>query len=145
MELEIIIKSILGLVVILAILISLLLYKPSTKKKQVVKQQPAIKKKVEKTDLNTLKNRLKNKNNTTKDLADILNLIIQNHIKIPPKKGYKQSPKFNTYMDIIFTICRHKNTTKDLILNFDKNLEKANPEYKIEINKALTKGLNLRF
>ena len=53
-------------------------------------------------------------------------------------------PDFDIYMDILFTICRHPNTTKNLILDFDKELERLNPEYKPEINNALAKGLNSR-
>jgi hypothetical protein len=47
-------------------------------------------------------------------------------------------------MDILFAICRHPNTNKDIIINFDKELEHLNPEYKKEINEAIAKGLNSR-
>jgi len=144
MGLEVIIQSILGLVVILAILLFLLFYKPSKKTNIVVKAKPIVKAKAKKVDLESLKNDLKNKKNSAKDLQNILDLITKDYINIPPKKGHKQAPEFNIYMDIIFTICRHQNTTKEIILNFDKHLEKANPAYKTDISKALTKGLNLR-
>jgi len=60
------------------------------------------------------------------------------------KLGLRTHPDFDTYMDILFTICRHPNTNKDIIIKFDKELSRLNPEYKKEINEAITKGLNSR-
>jgi len=53
-------------------------------------------------------------------------------------------PDFDIYMEILFTICRHPNTNKDIVIKFDRELGRLNPEYKKEINEAITKGLNSR-
>ena len=60
------------------------------------------------------------------------------------KLGLRAHPDFDIYMDILFTICRHPNANKDLIIKFDRELEELNSEYKKEINDAITKGLNSR-
>jgi hypothetical protein len=41
-------------------------------------------------------------------------------------------------------LCHHTNTKKDIILKFDRELEKRNPEYKLELEDSLTKGLDTR-
>ncbi len=53
-------------------------------------------------------------------------------------------PDFENYSEILFTISRHKHINKDILIKFDKELERRNPEYKKEINEALMKGLNSR-
>ena len=60
------------------------------------------------------------------------------------KLGIRAHPESDVYMDIIFKLCRHKNTNKNIILAFMKQLEKSNPEYKKEINDAMMRGLNSR-
>ena len=87
---------------------------------------------------------IKNKNSSTQELQEALDLIIKYHGKIHPKLGMRAHPDFDIYADIIFRICRHPSTTKEVIINFDRSLEKLNPDYNKEINDALTKGLNSR-
>jgi len=47
-------------------------------------------------------------------------------------------------MNILFAICLHPNTNKNIILSFNKELVRLNPKYKVEINGAISKGLNSR-
>jgi hypothetical protein len=58
--------------------------------------------------------------------------------------GVRAHKDFDIYMDVLFTLCRHPNTNTDLIINFDKELARLNPDYKQEINNAISKGLNSR-
>ncbi|WP_457746879.1 hypothetical protein [Sulfurimonas sp.] len=144
MDVVVLVKSIVGLMIVLGILIFVLFYTPSKRKK---KKEKSIQKNVKKRpemDFTRLLAIIKNKKSSTQELEEALDLIIKYHGKIHPKLGIRAHPEFDIYADILFRICRHPNTTKELIINFDRSLEKLNPDYNKEINDALTKGLNSR-
>lgn len=157
METEFIIKVIIGLIVVLAVLIFLLFLEPNKDEKSKQKHRPAaeIKKEVKEeskkeedssvnTDLFHLVNIIKNRRSNADTLSEALELVIKHHGKVHKKLGLRPHPDFDTYIDILFTICRHPNANKDMIITFDRELEKLNPEYKKEINEAIAKGLNSR-
>jgi len=154
METGLIIKSIMGLIAILAVLIFLLFlepYKGSKNKKtaSVIKKPTSNSKtKTQSTtpnrDLESLVKIIKNKRASADEIGDALDLIIKYHGIVHKKLGIRSHPDFDIYMEILFTICRHPNATKDLIIKFDKEFERLNPEYKQDINDAITKGLNSR-
>jgi len=142
-DITLLVESGMGLLVILTILIYFFFF--SSKKKKVVKK--SIKKEPQPKKNNDFKHLIsiiKNKKSTTKELKEALELVIKYHGTIHKKLGLRTHPEFDIYMDIIFTICRHPNTSKDIIIMFDKELELKNPDYKPEINSALAKGLNSR-
>jgi len=142
MEASLLIQSIAGLVVILAILIFLLLKpKVSVKAKSI---NIKLEEEKEKTDLESLRHIIRNRLSTEKELFRAVELVLKHHGKIPGKLGLRLNPQFDSYMEIIITLCRHPHTSKDIILKFDKELTRLNPEYKSEINEAVTKGLNSR-
>jgi len=156
-ETEFIIKAIIGLIVVLAILIFLLFLEPSKEEKIQQKSAPVaeVKKEIEEkpkkeeepsvnTDLFHLVNVIKNKRSNADTLSEALELIIKHHGKVHKKLGLRPHPDFDTYIDILFTICRHPNANKDMIIIFDRELERLNPDYKKEINEAIAKGLNSR-
>lgn len=146
MDIVLLIKSIMGLVVILGILIAFFLYTPSAKKKEPKKQKRYTQesKPKPKHELKDLLEVIRNKHSTTEQLAEALDAVIKYHGHIHPKLGIRAHPDFDIYSEILLRICRHPNTTKDIIIKFDKELEKRNPEYVREINDSLTKGLNSR-
>jgi len=145
MEITPLLQSIFGLVAILAILIFLLFLPSGKKKKEKSAKNPTTpQREAQKTDLPYLRSIVKNKKSTTKELEQALELVIRHHGNIHPKLGARPHPDFDIYMDLLFTICRHPNSSKDIIINFDKDLCRLNPEYKKEINEAITKGLNSR-
>lgn len=146
MEITLLIKSIVGLIVFLAILLYLLLIPSKKPKVQTVqkKQSPRDESGAMKTDKESLRAIIKNKDTSAKDLVQALDLILKHHGRIHKKLGERSHPEFDYYMDILFTICRHKNTNKDIIISFDKKLEQLNPNYKKDINEAIAKGLNSR-
>jgi len=154
MEVLLYIKSLLGLVVILSILLFFFFYSFDTKKnrKKIVEKklepkkvkQEVLVKKISNFELPYLQSIIKNKNSDAQTLKEALEAIIQYHGKIHPKLGLRLHPDFDIYKDIIFTLCRHPNTNKDLIIYFDKNLSTLNPEYKSSINDTLTMGLDSR-
>ena len=144
MDIVLLIKSGMGLVVILAVLVFFLFYSAKKKKEKIIKQKEPVKAKVEKArTFDSLRAVLVNDKSTSKDLKDALDEIIKNYGKIS-KSGKSSKSDFDAYMGIIFNICRHPNTTKHIILDFDKELRNINPQYKSEINDAITKGLNAR-
>lgn len=137
-----------GLVVVLGLLI-ILLFSPFKKKKKkfVTKKKKVVnshKNSEIKTDLPSLLKIIKNKKSSADELKTTLDLVLKYHGVVHKKLGLRAHPDFDVYMDILFTICRHPNTNKNLIVKFDSALEKLNPEYKKEINDAITKGLNSR-
>ena len=145
MELTLLLESGLGLLVLLAILVFMLLLSLKKKKLKKAKKVQVTKSAAkQRTDLAHLKSIIKTRSSSTAELKDSLELIIKHHGTIHKKLGQRAHPDFDTYMDILFTICRHPNTNKDIILKFDRALEKINPEYKPEINEAIAKGLNSR-
>jgi len=144
MDITLLIQSVLGLLVLLVLLVAFMNLTPkSSVKKKPQKKTTSSHTKVN-TDLVHLKSIIKRRKSTTKELKTALDLIIKHHGTIHKKLGQRAHPDFDIYMDILFTICRHPNTTKHLILDFDKELERLNPEYKPEINNAIAKGLNSR-
>ena len=148
MEITLLVKSIAGLVIILGILIFLFLYLQNgrKKKKQELKKESKKELKKEKTshELKDLLAVIRKKSATTQELAEALDLIIKYHGRIHPRLGIRVHPDFDAYAEVLFRICRHPNTNKDIIIKFDKELEKLNPEYIQDINEAIAKGLNSR-
>ena len=147
MEIVLYIKSFLGLIAILLVLLFLFFYNKkskSTPKVKSKKKKKLIKKDKNDTSLETLLEIIRDKESSTEALSKALELIIKHHGKIHPKLGLRTHPDFNIYSEVLLRICRHPNTTKDIILKFDRALERENEEYKREINDSLTKGLNSR-
>jgi hypothetical protein len=146
MEAELIIKSIMGLIVILAVLMFFLFLEPS--KENAKKKNPSIEKYEGNTsttpDFKSLVYVIKNKKSNATELLEAVQLITKYYGVINKKLGMRLHPDFDIYADLLFTICRHKHTNKDIIIHFDRELRRLNPEYKKEINEVLTKGLNSR-
>jgi len=147
MEITLLIKSIMGLIAVLALLMFLFFYSSSFKKNK--KTDTKITKKTTKPreevpDLQTLRAIIKNKKTKTKELKKSLDLVLKYYGNIHKKLGVRVHPDFDVYMEILFTICRHPHTNKNIIVDFDKELGRLNPDYKAEINDAITKGLNSR-
>ncbi|MDA3907639.1 MAG: hypothetical protein PF437_00985 [Sulfurimonas sp.] len=147
MEIVLLLKSIFGLVIVLALLIFLLFLPSNRKKKETVAKKKAsipTTKNLKKTDLEYIRSIIKKKTTTTKELKDALDLAIKHHGKVHEKLGLRAHPDFDIYRDILFTLCRHPNTNKDIVIAFERELGRLNPEYKEEINESITKGLNSR-
>lgn len=97
-----------------------------------------------KLDLQSLKAIIENEGTTSQGLKEALDSVIKYYGVIDKKGEVKTYRLFDTYLEIIFSICIHPNTNKDLIINFERELRKLNPDYKTEIEDALIKGLNSR-
>ena len=144
MELTLLVKSILGLCVLLVVLV-FILYLPAkeTKKKRKINKKILQKEKIDFT-LEHLRTIVKNPNATAKEIQSALELVIKYHGKMHAKLGLRPHPESDIYMDILFKAARHKNIDTKTLIWFNKELEKRNPEYKKEINDALMRGLNSR-
>ncbi len=143
MEASLLIQSIGGLVVILAILLFVLL-KPKAPKKVVKNKIVSSTEAKKRTDLEFIKQVMKDKNSTREDLKNAVDMVLKYHGNIPKKLATRTNPKFDDYMAIFVALCRHKKATKDIVLKLDKELVRKNPAYKSEINDAISKGLNSR-
>ena len=144
MEITLLIKTIVGLVVLLGILVFILILpqrqKQKTKKTKIVSSST----KGPKTDLESLRYIIRNRVSSKEALKEALDLVIKHHGHIPKRLGTRVNPQFDDYMEILIMICRHPNTDKNIIIDFDKQLSNLNPEYKNEINESITKGLDSR-
>jgi hypothetical protein len=129
-----------GLSVVLGLLIFLLV---SIRNKSV-QNNYEVEKENQKLDLQSLKAIIKDEKTTSKELKEALDSIIKYYGVIDGKERVKTYHHFDTYLEIIFSICLHPNTNKDLIINFERELRKLNPDYTTEIEDALIKGLNSR-
>lgn len=152
MQADVIVKAIVSLVALLAILIFFLFLEPSKQKKEIqkTKSKEGLSKEKEEaqtqqnTDLKYLVSIIKNKKTSSDVLSQTLELIIKHHGVVHKKLGIRAHPDFDIYVEILFNICRHRNATKDMILKFDKELAKLNPDYVKEINEAIARGLQSR-
>ncbi len=145
MELTLLVKSGMGLLVILGFLVFFLVSTFKTKKKkEIQKPKKVVQEKKKKTDIESLRIIVKNRKATTLELKEALDLVLKYHGTIHKKLGLRPHPESQVYMDILFNLCRHPNADKDIIVSFDKDLGKRNPEYKKELNDAMMRGLNSR-
>ncbi|MDY0115962.1 MAG: hypothetical protein RBR59_00110 [Sulfurimonadaceae bacterium] len=144
MEITLLIKSIIGLVAVLGILLYFLFAPAKKEKIKKIKKADIIIENGMKTDLASLASVMRRPTSTQKELEEASRLLLKYHGKFHPKMGLRLHPDFSIYHTILIAICRHKNTTKEIILMLDKELTALNPEYKKEINEAVTKGLNSR-
>lgn len=148
MEIILLLKSALGLIIVLGILIFLFFYSSKKKKAKIQARVEKTVQKIEinsqKIDLDSLRLKLRKRKTTAKELMDVIDLILKHYGVIHKKMGMRPHPDFDAYTDIFMSICRHPNTNKNIILKFDKELSRLNPEYKSDINEAMTKGLNSR-
>jgi hypothetical protein len=95
-------------------------------------------------DFESLRKIIKNKKSSAKQLEEALELILKYYGDIHPKLGIRTHPDFDNYMDVIIRLCRHPRATSKMVVSFDKELRKKNPDYEKDINDAITKGLNSR-
>ena len=145
MDIILLLKSIAGLSGVLGILIFLYFYLSHTKtqqKKETLKKPLKIRE--VQPELSTLLEVIKDKKSTTEELKEAVDLILKYYGKIPDKLGIRAHPKFEIYSEMLLRICHHPNTTKEIILKLDRELERLNPEYKMELEDSLTKGLDTR-
>ncbi|QOP42501.1 hypothetical protein FJR45_00430 [Sulfurimonas sediminis] len=145
MDIALLIKSLAALSGALGLLILLYLYffhAKKTKKKGVLKKHLHVRE--AKPDFNTLLEVIKDKKATTSELREAVDLLLKYYGKIPKKLGLRAHPEFEKYSELILRICHHPNVTKDIILKLDKELHRRNPEYALELDDSLTKGLDTR-
>lgn len=145
MEVSFLLQSFIGLVILLAILVFFLFFNPK-KSKQSKKKTKVVPKRREDDyiSLEKLLEIIKNRKSTAKELQNALDLVLKHHGTIQSKLGLRPHPDFDIYGEILLRICRHPNTTKEIILSFDRGLAQKNGDYKKDIDDFITKGLNSR-
>jgi len=152
MDIELLVKSIAGLVAVLIVLI-LIFVLPARKKRAKQQQEEAAKKEEIKQEkkkyeptptFDELLKVIKTQTSSKEELQKAVDMIIKYYSKIPPKLGIRTNPEFDKYIALIIYLVRHQNTNKELILSLDRALRKSNPSYEPELNDALSKALNSR-
>lgn len=144
MDIVIIVKSLIGLVALLGILVLLLLYTPKKRKQRREQKQKVQTQQHHDYTFNELLHIIRNRESSTEELEQATQNILKYFGKIPHKLGIRVADEFYIYSEIVLRLCRHPNTTKEILLAFDKELRKLNPEYEKELNDAFTKGINSR-
>lgn len=144
MELTLLIQSGMGLLVLLGLLVFFLVISPNAKKEQKAKKGVQERKARPNFDMEHLRSIVKDRGSTAEELKGALDLVLKYHGKITKKLGLRPHPDSHIYMDILFNVCRHPNANKNIIVDFDKELGKSNPDYKKELNDAMMRGLNSR-
>ncbi len=136
---------IVSLVVLLGILVFLYIYKSSKKRSLHVEKNTTIKKDIsEIPSFNKLLDVIKDNSSSDKELLSSVELIIKYYGTIKPKHGVVADKDFKRYGEAIFAVSRHKNTNKDIVLMFDRELSKRNPNYQREIDEMFNRGLSAR-
>lgn len=144
MDIVFIVKSLVGLIALLGVLVLFLLYDPRKQKQKTQKSVADEPTKRVEYSFEELLAMIRDKNSTTQELEFATENILKSYGHITPKMGIRLHDDFYIYSEIMIRICHHPNTTKELILSFDKELRAKNPQYEKELNDALTKGLNSR-
>ena len=86
---------------------------------------------------------VKSKRSSTNDLSKAVIQLVR-HFPFPEKKGNVLSDEAKKYLDFVFSVASHPNANAKLIAFMDKELKRANPSYKVEIDVYEDRGLNLR-
>jgi len=148
MEITALIKFGTLLILVLGLLIFIFFYSAKKKRHKVQSKKQHTSSSITtpkiNTDLDYLRAQIRKQKTSAEELKVLLDLVLKHHGVIHKKLGLRTHPDFDAYTEIMIVLCRHTNTNKNLILNFDRELRRLNPEYSKEINDALTKGLNSR-
>lgn len=142
MNVSSLIISIVVFSVVLFVLVSILVYTSRVRKRRAETLAAVPETRV--PTYQELKAILKNKNSSYEALEDAIENIVKYYGDIEPKVGGHQSKDFDRYVELIFIICKHPNTDKNLILNFERDLARTNPQYKKDLDQAVTKGLSFK-
>lgn len=144
-EALIIVMIILLLILVLLVFTFVLSSKEAKKHRKVrSKKSTTSSKKVIKRSFAELKAAMKAKVSTSEDLKLAIDELIEHFGVITPKLGARPHPDFDKYMDLLFTITRHPNTNKHLIIDFEAALKRKNEAYAKEIEDAVQRGLSSR-
>ena len=134
--------SIIGFSVLLFLLVAVLIYTSRAKKRKAQELTEVPEDRI--PTFVELKAILKNKDATHDALEKAIESIVEYYGEIEPKVAGRQSKDFDRYMELIFIICKHPNTDKKLVLSFERDLARINPQYKRDLDHAVTKGLSFR-
>lgn len=133
MEISHFIQSFIVLLILLAILLFFLFFSKKAKQKRkasrVSKATEAI------PSLKSLRDNIKDKQISTRELEANVQLILLHYVKIEV---------FDIYEEILFRITRHPSTHTKLILSFERELCKCNPEHASRIASSIMQGLDSR-
>jgi hypothetical protein len=141
MNIAFLIKLGIGLVVVLAASLFLFFYLQKEKKKKEITSK-CISSSI--LSLKDLSIKIKNETISTKELKSLLDIVLRDYGIISKNSELHPNSNFKIYQEILLSICNHPHTNKNIIINFDKELSKKNPEYKQDISNSITKGLNIR-
>jgi len=133
-----------ALLVILIVLVLVLTSEPKAKKEAKKKAEQAAASKPRIPSFDELRTVFKSKNSSTEELIKAYELIVKHHGTIKDKLGIRVNPHFDRYMDLIFTMTRHKSANTKMIIGFEKELISKNPKYEREIADAFNRGLSSR-
>ncbi len=134
--------------VVLGLLIFLYVYRPAQRRKAAAVMQAKNPKRVlhsrEIPTFDTLLLQIKNRRSEEMELREAAELIIRHYGTIEPKHGVVPNKDFKRYGEAIYAISAHPNTSKEVVVMFDRELSRRNPSYAREIEEMLNRGLSAR-
>ncbi len=117
---------------ILAFIISKV--KSNDKKKKQIKEEVSI---------HTYVKIVADKSSSAAQIQDAIDTVV-NFYTFPVKQGIETPPTAKPYLDFILYAVFHKNSSAKMIADMNKELKKANPSYKKEIDAYEEDGLRKR-
>ena len=134
-----------GVVALLAVIILIGVLLNMKKNKKVVIEKKESKEKVVDPEVTfeDLLRVVKSKRSSTNELSKAVIQLVR-HFPFPPKRGSSVPKEAKEYLDFVFALSSHPNANAKLIAFMDKELKRANPSYKMEIDVYEDRGLNLR-
>ena len=133
-----------ALLVVLIALVLIFTSEPKAKKAAKKKVEQAVTNKPRIPSFDELRAVFKSKSSSSDDLMEAYQLIVKHHGLIKDKLGIRVNPHFDRYMDLIFSMTRHKSANTKMIIGFEKELTAKNPKYEREIADAFNRGLSSR-
>jgi preprotein translocase subunit YajC len=145
MQVSNLVLLIIAFLIILMVLSFFYVYMPSKKRSSQSKEEDVDDVPGERIPtFNELHTIIKTRDTTTKALSKAVEQTLRYYGTIKPKNGIAPSQDFKHYGDMMFLVAKHPNTTKDIVLKFNKGLTRKNPSYQREIDEMLNRGLTAR-
>ncbi len=144
MQVSNLVLLIIAFLIILMVLSFFYVYMPSKKRSSQSKEEDADVPGERIPTFDELHTIIKTRDTTTNALNKAVEQTLRYYGTIKPKNGIAPSQDFKHYGDMMFLVAKHPNTTKDIVLKFNKGLTRKNPSYQREIDEMLNRGLTAR-
>jgi len=138
----IIVLVVLALIVLILAVVLVLMRSTGRRSDSMAKPKKEVKRAVH--SFEELSAIIKAKGSSAAELQEAIDELLDRHGHITDKLGIRPHPDLDRYVEVIFAVCRHRHTSKELVLSLDKGLSRLNPTYRLEIDNAVQTALSSR-